>query len=87
MSNIDFDIKVITAPEFIRTFSSSMFKLKKLIQDGEIKATKRNGRYLIDADEQTDGTNRCLATVTYSQLSSPLMKSRFFSFASGLWRG
>ena len=50
MSNIDFDIKVITAPEFIRTFSSSMFKLKKLIQDGEIKATKRNGRYLIDAD-------------------------------------
>jgi hypothetical protein len=44
------DVKVITSSEFISTFSSSMFKLKKLISDGEIKATKRNGRYLINSD-------------------------------------
>ena len=44
------DVKIITASEFIRTFSSSMFKMKKLINDGEIKATKRNGRYLIDVE-------------------------------------
>jgi hypothetical protein len=50
MSMIDQDVKIITAFEFIKTFSSSMFKMKKLIHDGEIKATKRNGRYLIDAD-------------------------------------
>jgi hypothetical protein len=50
MTMIDADVKVITSTEFIRTFSSSMFKLKKLINDGEIKATKRNRRYLIDAE-------------------------------------
>jgi hypothetical protein len=50
MSMINQDVKIITASEFIKTFSSSMFKMKKLIHDGEIKATKRNGRYLIDAD-------------------------------------
>jgi hypothetical protein len=50
MTMIDEDVKVITSTEFIRTFSSSMFKLKRLINDGEIKATKRNGRYLIDAE-------------------------------------
>ena len=48
MTMIDSDVKVITSTEFIKTFSSS--KLKKLIRDGEIKATKRNGRYLIDAE-------------------------------------
>ena len=50
MTMIDQDVKVITSTEFIRTFSSSMFKLKKLIATGEIKATKRNRRYLIDAE-------------------------------------
>jgi hypothetical protein len=50
MTMIDSDVKGITSTEFIKTFSSSMFKLKKLIHDGEIKATKRNGRYLIDAE-------------------------------------
>jgi hypothetical protein len=50
MTMIDADVKVITSTEFVKTFSSSMFKLKKLIHDGEIKATKRNGRYLIDAE-------------------------------------
>jgi hypothetical protein len=50
MTMIDEDVKVITSTEFIRAFSSSMFKMKKLIRDGEIKATKRNGRYLIDVE-------------------------------------
>jgi hypothetical protein len=50
MTMIPQDIKVITSTEFIKTFSSSMFKLKKLINDGEIKATKRNGRYIINAE-------------------------------------
>jgi hypothetical protein len=50
MTMISQDIKVITSTEFIKTFSSSMFKLKKYIKNGEIKATKRNGRYLIDAE-------------------------------------
>ena len=50
MPNIDPHVKVITSTEFIKTFSSSMFKLKRLIADGEIKATKRNGRYLIDVE-------------------------------------
>ena len=50
MPMIDSDVKVITSTEFIKTFSSSTFKLKKLIHDGKIKATKRNGRYLIDAE-------------------------------------
>ena len=50
MPNIDPDVKIITSTEFIRTFSSSMFKLKRLIADGQIKATKRNGRYLIYAE-------------------------------------
>ena len=47
---IDPEVKVITPTEFIKTFSSSMFKLKRLISDGEIRATKRNGRYIIDAE-------------------------------------
>ena len=50
MAMIDQDVKVISSSEFIKTFSSSMFKLKKLINDGEIKATKRNGRYIINAE-------------------------------------
>jgi hypothetical protein len=46
----DKEVKLISSTEFIKTFSSSMFKLKKLINDHEIKATKRNGRYIIDAE-------------------------------------
>jgi hypothetical protein len=44
------EVKIISSTEFIRTYSSSMFKLKKLIADGEIKATKRNNRYLINVE-------------------------------------
>jgi hypothetical protein len=41
--------RVITSTEFIKTYSSSMFKLKKLIANNEIKARKYNGRYIINA--------------------------------------
>jgi hypothetical protein len=44
------EVKLISSSEFIKMYSSSMFKLKKLIADGEIKATKRNGRYMINAE-------------------------------------
>jgi hypothetical protein len=50
MTMIDPDVKVISSAEFIKVYSSSMFKLKTLIDNGEIKATKRNGRYIIDLD-------------------------------------
>jgi hypothetical protein len=42
--------KVMTSTEFIKTYSSSMFKLKKLIANNEIKAKKYNGRYIINAE-------------------------------------
>lgn len=42
--------KIMTSTEFIRTYSSSMFKLKKLIANNEIKAKKYNGRYIINAE-------------------------------------
>ena len=41
--------RVITSTEFIETYSSSMFKLKKLIANNEIKARKYNERWLINA--------------------------------------
>jgi hypothetical protein len=44
------EVKLISSSEFIKMYSSSMFKLKKLIADGEIKATNRNGRYMINAE-------------------------------------
>ena len=50
MTMINPEVKAITSTQFIETYSSSMFKLKKLIRDKEIKATKRNGRYIIDAE-------------------------------------
>lgn len=50
MTMIGQDVKVISSTEFIKVYSSSMFKLKKLINNGEIKATKRNGRYIINAE-------------------------------------
>ena len=50
MTMINPEVKIITSTEFIKTFSSSMFKLKKYIANGEIKATTRNGRYMIDAE-------------------------------------
>jgi hypothetical protein len=54
MTMISQDVKVITSTEFIKTFSSSMFKLKKLISHGEIKAAKRNGRYIINAESANE---------------------------------
>jgi hypothetical protein len=51
MPMISPDVKVIISTEFIRKFSSSIFKLKKLISDGDIKATKRNWRYIINAHD------------------------------------
>jgi hypothetical protein len=46
--------KVMTSTEFIKTYSSSMFKLKKLIANNEIKARKYNGRYIINAESASN---------------------------------
>ena len=46
--------KVMTSTEFIKTYSSSMFKLKKLIANNEINARKYNGRYIIDAESASN---------------------------------
>ena len=50
MTMIEPETKVMTSTEFIKTYSSSMFKLKKLIAKNEIKARKYNGRYIINAE-------------------------------------
>jgi hypothetical protein len=42
--------KMLSSTEFIKVYSSSMFKMKKLIANNEIKAIKRNGRYIINAE-------------------------------------
>jgi hypothetical protein len=52
------EVKVITASEFIKTYSSSLFKLKKLIAKKEINATLQNGRYVIDAQSANNWYRR-----------------------------
>lgn len=41
---------LMSSTQFIKKYDWSMYRLKKLIRKKEIKATKFNGRYVIDVE-------------------------------------